>query len=274
MRRTLLAISALAVPWLVAADREAEPLAGKWVMVSLEINGESVGEDLVSSASLVVEGNRYTPRYDERVIPETIKVDPAKTPGAIDFTYTDGPRKGEKVKGIYKLEGDRYTMCRPLRAEDPRPTGFAAPARSGLVLAVWARDTPAERARRKAIEDDRKRFDGTWVGEFNLRDGVTIPEDEARQARLIVTGDRYTMDRGNDRTSRGTTRIDPTRTPRTMDVSIIDGPNKGETWLGIYELSAETYRACFATDGKPRPPAFTSEPGSGNVLWVFKRETP
>ena len=103
---------------------------------------------------------------------------------------------------------------------------------------------------------------------------MAISEDEARQARLIVTGDRYTMDRGNDRTSRGTTRIDPTRTPKTMDVSIIDGINKGQTWLGIYELSGDTYHACFATEGKPRPTAFTSEPGSGNVLWVFKREKP
>lgn len=274
MRRIILAITAVAVPWLVAAGREAGPLAGKWLMVSLEINGEAVGEDLVSSASLVVEGDRYTPRYDERVISETIKVGPEASPRAIDFTYTDGPRKGEKVKGIYKLEGDRYVMCRPLRAESPRPSGFAAPAGSGLVLAVWARDTPTERARRKSIEDDRKAFDGTWVGAFNRRDGATVPEDEAKQARLIVTGDRYTMDRGEDRTSRGTTRIDPTRTPRSMDVSIIDGPHKGETWLGIYELSADTYRACFATEGGPRPTAFTSEPGSKQILWVFKREQP
>ena len=57
-----------------------------------------------------------------------------------------------------------------------------------------------------------------------------------------------------------------------MDIIIIDGLNKGQTWLGIYELSGDTYRSCFATEGKPRPTAFTSEPGSGNVLWVFKRE--
>ena len=106
-------------------------LEGHWVMVSLEINGEPAAEDQVASARLVVEGNRYPPKFDDEAIAETIKLDPAQTPKAIDFTYTDGPRKGEKVKGIYKLEGDRYTMCRPLQAEDPRPTEFASRARLG-----------------------------------------------------------------------------------------------------------------------------------------------
>lgn len=276
MRRITLAVSALAVFWLVAAapGGGAKDLTGHWLMVALEVNGEAVGEDLVSSARLEIEGNRYRLNYGDAVITESIKVDPDKTPGAIDFTYVDGPRKGEKVPGIYKVEGDRYTMCRPLRGEDPRPKEFTAGSGSGLMMVVWARDTPAERARRKAIEDDRKAFDGTWVGVFNRRDGVTIPEDEVKAARLIVTGDRYTMDRGHDRTSRGTTRIDPTKTPKTMDVSIIDGVNKGQTWLGLYELAGDTYRACFSTDGKSRPTAFTSEPGSGNVLWLFKKEMP
>ena len=160
----------------------------------------------------------------------------------------------------------------PACAEDPRPTEFATGAESGLVLVVWKRDSPAERADRKAIDEDRKAFEGTWVGEFNQCDGTVIPESEARQARLIMTGDRYTIDRGGDRTSRGTCKIDPTKSPKTMDVTIIDGENKGQTRLGIYELSGDTYRACLAASGKPRPSAFSSEPGSGNVLWVFRKQ--
>ncbi len=276
MRRITLAVSALAVFSVVAAAPGGDPedLTGHWLMVSLVVNGEAVGEDLVSTARLEVDGTRYQPTYDDVVVKETIKIDRATTPRAIDFTYVDGPRKGEKVRGIYKIEGDRYTMCRPIRAEDSRPVDFSSKTGSGLVLVVWARDTPAEQARRKAIADDRKAFEGTWAGEMNRRDGVTLSEDEAKQARLIITGDRYTMDRGNDRTSRGTTRIDPTSNPKTMDISIIDGVNKGQTWLGIYEVTGDTYRACFATEGKPRPSAFVSEPGSGNVLWVFKKDVP
>jgi uncharacterized protein (TIGR03067 family) len=240
-------------------------------MASLLINGQDAPEEQVATARLVVDGDTYTPKYEGKDIAESFRIDPETAPKSIDFTYTDGPRKGETVKGIYRLEGDRYIMCRPLRAEDPRPTRFAAEADSGLVLVVWTRDTPAEQARRKAIEVDRKAFEGTWVGETNTRDGKLIPEDEAKNVRLILTADRYTLERGGDQASRGFCKIDPTKTPKTMDISIIDGVNKGQTWLGIYELTGDTYRTCFATAGKPRPGEFSSEPGSGNILWVFKR---
>ncbi|MCA1685669.1 MAG: TIGR03067 domain-containing protein, partial [Planctomycetia bacterium] len=111
-----------------------------------------------------------------------------------------------------------------------------------------------------------------WIGEFNRRDGKTVPEDEVKQVRLIMTGDRYTVERGGGKASRGTSKLDPTQAPKVIDISIIDGEYKGQHWLGIYELSSDTYRACFATVGKPRPKEFSSEPGSGNVLWIFRRE--
>ena len=277
MRHLWFTISALAIGSVSTAGgteggSDEERLAGRWVMASLMINGENAPEEQVVSARLRVEGNRYTPQFEGKDISETFKIDADTKPRSIDFTYTDGPRKGETVKGIYKLEGDRYTMCRPLLAEAPRPTEFSSAPESGLVVVVWARDTPAEQARRKAIEDDRKAFEGTWVGESNIRDGITVSDDEVKQVRLILTGERYTLERGGDRTSRGTCKIDPMKTPKTMDISIIDGVNKGQTWLGIYELSGDLYHTCFATAGNPRPSRFRSEPGSGNILWVFRRE--
>lgn len=219
MRRNGFAVTALAicVVWIAegaASESDAERLAGHWVMASLVINGENAPDDQVSTAMLIVEGTHYTPKYEGKDILETFKIDPDTKPRSIDFTYTDGPRKGETVKGIYKLEGDRYIMCRPLRAEDPRPSEFASGPNSGLVLVVWTRDTPAEQARRKAIEADRKAFEGTWVGESNIRDGEMIADEEVKRVRLFLTADRYTMERGGDRTSRGTCMIDPRKRPR------------------------------------------------------------
>jgi len=52
------------------------------------------------------------------------------------------------------------------------------------------------------------------------------------------------------------------------------GPDKGKTLLGIYELSDDAYKVCFAAPGKDRPTEFNSKEGSGNRLIVMKREKP
>ena len=38
--------------------------------------------------------------------------------------------------------------------------------------------------------------------------------------------------------------MDATRSPKTIDITIIDGPNKGEIFKGIYELKDDTYKLC------------------------------
>src|SRR4051794_21196697 len=100
MRRFTFSFSALAVSLLTAADGpkdDSERLQGSWVMVSLEIDGETSPDEQVTSGRLVVEGNRYTPTFAGKAYPETFTLDPDRTPKAIDFTFTDGPRKGETV---------------------------------------------------------------------------------------------------------------------------------------------------------------------------------
>jgi len=37
----------------------------------------------------------------------------------------------------------------------------------------------------------------------------------------------------------GTQKVDPTKTPKAIDISDDSGPNKGKTCLGIYEFKGE-----------------------------------
>jgi uncharacterized protein (TIGR03067 family) len=72
----------------------------------------------------------------------------------------------------------------------------------------------------------------------------------------------------------GTSQIDPTSKPKNLDFLIATGPDKGKTCLGIYEIKENCRKLCYASPGKDRPTEFSSKPGSGHTLVIFKREKP
>ena len=55
------------------------------------------------------------------------KLDPAKSPRAIDITGTKGPDEGKTFLAIYELKGDELKVCYDLSGKS-RPAEFAAKA--------------------------------------------------------------------------------------------------------------------------------------------------
>jgi uncharacterized protein (TIGR03067 family) len=122
-------------------------------------------------------------------------------------------------------------------------------------------------------EDAKKelrRLTGTWKGVSAIIDGKELPKEEAETMRLVVKGESYTFDTGKYKVE-GTHQVNPRLEPKTLDAVRNSGPDKGETLRGIYALTDDTFRVCFAAVGKKRPGKFESEPGSGNRLMVFRR---
>jgi len=69
----------------------------------------------------------------------------------------------------------------------------------------------------------------------------------------------------------GTQKLDPSKSPKTIDMTLTEGPNKGAVMLGIYEIDGDTLKACFDPQGKKRPTEFKSAPGSAHFLNIHKR---
>jgi uncharacterized protein (TIGR03067 family) len=88
-------------------------------------------------------------------------------------------------------------------------------------------------------------------------------------AGVVYNGKGFALALGRTRTV-GSYKLDPSKTPMQIDMSLTSGDGKGATVKGIYEVKGGTLMACYAPPGKARPTAFSSTPGSGNRLFVWQ----
>jgi uncharacterized protein (TIGR03067 family) len=121
------------------------------------------------------------------------------------------------------------------------------------------------------IEKETKKFQGTWTIESSETGGKEIPADELKGFILTFEGDKHTLKKGDELIQVGIQKIDPSKSPKTIDVTMTEGPNKGMVMLGIYEIDGDTLKVCFDPQGKKRPTEFKSPPGSENFVNVHKR---
>ena len=73
------------------------------------------------------------------------------------------------------------------------------------------------------------------------------------------------------KTDKGTTKVDATKTPREMDITGTEGPNKGKTMKAIYKLDGDAMTVCYELGDGPRPTAFESKAGTPVFLAEYKR---
>jgi uncharacterized protein (TIGR03067 family) len=57
-----------------------------------------------------------------------------------------------------------------------------------------------------------------------------------------------------------------------MTITGTDGPNKGKTFLAIYERDGDTLKVCYDLSGKAHPTEFKTAQGTQLFLVTYKRE--
>jgi uncharacterized protein (TIGR03067 family) len=132
------------------------------------------------------------------------------------------------------------------------------------ILPAWAADTPA-------IKKDLAALQGEWSMVSGSADGYPMPDAMLGQSKRVCKGDETTVAVGGQLFMKAKFTIAPSKKPKTIDYQMIDGPTKGKTQLGIYELEGDTLKSCFGPAGGERPADYTSKPGDGRTLSVWKR---
>ena len=120
------------------------------------------------------------------------------------------------------------------------------------------------------VEKELKKFQGTWTFESVEAGGKKLPADQFKGITVTFEGDKYAVKKGDEVVEAATQKLDPSKSPKTLDAKVTDGPNKGAVILGIYEISGDTLKVCFDPEGKKRPTELKGESGS-QTLVVHKR---
>jgi uncharacterized protein (TIGR03067 family) len=136
-----------------------------------------------------------------------------------------------------------------------------------VAIVSIAADNPKD----AAIKKDLEQLKGTWKATTYVKDGKPAPDTDLKMMKLIIAGDHVDFTKGKD-IRKSTYKLDPTQKPKALDIVMIDGPDKGKTLSGIYEITGDDFKICLAVLDRPRPKEFTAKPET--ILETWRREKP
>jgi RNA polymerase sigma factor (sigma-70 family) len=123
---------------------DLERFQGTWWFANLEMNGQAAQP---GNTRMIFDGGQCQLDAGGNPLPMTFHLDPTKEPKTIDLEYFLG---NDKVlgRGIYRLEGNRLTICyRFHKADQPpeRPSQFVTHPDAQELLFTLQREPPAPR---------------------------------------------------------------------------------------------------------------------------------
>ena len=151
----------------------------------------------------------------------------------------------------------------------------------GLLLAVSSNDLRAgNEDKKEAVKKDLKQLEGNWQMARQDHEGREDSGKSIKKNGVLFEGTEYKFLRDGLATGASATiTIDPTKSPKEIDLKITGGTAKGSTQLGIYRFTDDgKLEICMnqprGKGSEKRPAMFTTKPsvGSGNIMYVLERE--
>lgn len=279
-------------PALSRYVQQLRALEGDWRFVSLEIDGAPVPREVIGSARLLIDGDRFRMESPEATYEGIFSIDVEAAPPQIDIEFVEGPDAGSWSYGLYELAGDHLTFCLGL-AGASRPSAFATSPGSGHALERLRRASgerpenvtggtrqpaavlPADDVDPAAFEEEMtpllRRLEGDWVPVQLVRDGKPLPEEWLAFGSRTSTGNDVKVVFGGQVMVQAKMRIDDSVTPIAVDYLNL-GPNAGTISRGIMEFVGDEVRFFMAQPGAPRPADFNASTGVG-TLSQWRRKT-
>ncbi|MBS1705998.1 MAG: TIGR03067 domain-containing protein [Armatimonadetes bacterium] len=262
-------------------------LEGTWEFQSLEVEGNAVPTAGFAGSRILVDGDRFRTESPMANYDGEFTIDADVKPHTLDIEFVQGPEAGNWSYGIFELQGDTWTICLGLTGA-PRPTEFVTTPGSGHALEVLKRSDPSrpvgvtggERLSSDVefewvpgpITSHHDRLQGTWKAVQIVSGGQPLPPDFLKGATRTSVGRNVEVKVMGQKMLEAETNIDDAHNPIHVDYLCRAPGDRLSHQLGIMEWIGDgEVRFCFALPGEPRPIEFSSPPGSGTTLSVWRR---
>jgi uncharacterized protein (TIGR03067 family) len=139
--RTIVAMAALMMllagklATVHAGEDDRDKIQGAWVVSAGEKAGRTAPEEGLKDVTLTFTGGTFTWKTGAGETRGTFSLDPARSPGDISMSI-----EGQKLAGIYHLEGDELKIC--VGVGEDRPIDFATRDGAKAVLLILQRKQP------------------------------------------------------------------------------------------------------------------------------------
>ena len=267
---------------------DLDKLQGTWNVTSLETDGQTMPATVFDKAQIVVEGNKFTSLGMGATYEGTVKLDLASKPKAFDLLFSAGHAKGHRNLGIYKLDGDTWTICLATRGKK-RPEKFATAPESGLALETLERGGMPRRSRKRksqrtsGISDTTttaqhgtaaagpvSELEGEWAMVSAVLNGAAMNQAMVKWCQRITRGNVTRVVAGPQVFVNASFTLDNSRKPHVIDYVNLEGASKGESQAGIFELIGDSLKICMSAPGQPRPADFSSKTGDGRSYTTWR----
>jgi uncharacterized protein (TIGR03067 family) len=135
----LASVFAVTLMVIAGAQDDAGKLKGTWVLVRGEQDGKPLPEATIQGIKLVMDRDKHTLIVGSDKMVSTHHLDPTTNPKSIDAKATEGPYKDKTLLGIYRIEGDEFTVCFAAPGKE-RPKDFTTKSGTGTFVHLWKRE--------------------------------------------------------------------------------------------------------------------------------------
>jgi len=137
----------------------------------------------------------------------------------------------------------------------------------GLIAATWLLPNQEDAAKK-----DLAAMQGTWALVSMEVDGQAVDADKLKSTTLTIKDSKYTLLARKQQHEVELT-LDPSKTPKTVDMKFLDGPNKDRIGRAIYQIDGKTLKICRGLDPQQdRPESFKTEGQINYFVMVWERE--
>jgi RNA polymerase sigma-70 factor (ECF subfamily) len=124
--------------------------------------------------------------------------------------------------------------------------------------------------------DEVKQLQGEWRAVAVELRGKALTKEEARTMRWVIKGNELTFGDTDHpgRERKKTFKLDPSKTPKELDLTSLDGQEKGTTAACIYRRDGDRLTIClpyFVKDPSIRPTEFKAGADDGLMLLTLER---